>query len=158
MRRFRFPLQQVLGLREQKKRQAELHQQQVQVELEAACAAVTTLEERLVQSAEALLKHERQALSVGLWMNGSQHAVRINDALDAAKEDVSHVEQRLSEANQERVTVTTQTESLLLLRDRQWAEHQLEEARKAQDLTDEAAMRRWNESSNDRFENESTSP
>jgi hypothetical protein len=91
-------------------------------------------------------------------MNGSQHAVRINDALDAAKEHVDQVERRLSEADRQRVTATTQAESVLYLRDRQWLEHQQEEARKTQDLMDEAAMQRWNKNANDRFENESTSP
>jgi len=158
MKRFRFHLQQILKLREQKKRQAELHQQQVKVELQAARAQVAALEERLAQSAAALLRHERQTMSVAVWMNGSQHAVRVNDALNAAKENASQVERRLNEADQQRVTATTQAESVLFLRERQWVEHQQEEARKAQDLMDEAAMRRWNGNSKDRIENESISP
>lgn len=151
MKRFRFHLQQVLKLREQKKRQAELHQQQVKVELEAARAEVAALEEQLAELAAALLRHERQAMPVAVWMNGSRHAVRVNNALNAAKDNASQVEQRLNEADQQRVTATTEAESVLFLRDKQWIEHRQDEARKTQDLMDEAAMRSWNRNSNNRL-------
>ena len=144
MKRFRFPLQQVLKLREQRKRQAELRQQQVHAELQVACADVAAIEDQLIQ---ATAEPSAVAAYLGVWINCAQYAVRVNDALNAAKERARQIERRLCEADRDRVTATTETESVRYLRDRYWAAHRQDETHRAQQEMDEGALRRWSQAS-----------
>ena len=157
MKRFRFPLQQVLKLHEQRKRQAELRQQQVQVELQLACAQVAAIEDQLSQATAGIPWQRDRVSALGVWMNCSQYAVHVNDALNAAQEKANQVEQRLHEADRDRVTATTQTESVRHLRATQWAEHCQEEAYRAQQEMDEGALRRWNKDSKNKLPNDTSS-
>ena len=143
MKQFRFRLSRILKYQQQRRRQAELHQQQIQQRLEAAHAQVATIDRRLSDSRGLLDDYLGQPTHSGVWTTSLQHVVRIDHALEQAKQAARQVASELAKADEHRASVTTEEEALQILRRQQWEKHRRKAEQVAQEQIDELAVRKW---------------
>lgn len=145
MRRFRFPLQRVLQLREQLELERAAALGQAQREEQARREALDQAEERLDRTAEQMrdsagtITTAGALRNLGLTVNAAQnHLEAAEDQHRAAEETMQAEEERFGEARKDRRVVER-------LRDRRHEAWTVETSREAQKDQDEIAARRWKE-------------
>jgi len=143
VRRFEFRLEQVLKVKQQHERLAELRQQQARFRLEATQAEVAAVQRQIQELAVALDKGIHGAAEQQLWMAHYQRSRVLGQSLTAAEDRVQHAQQELDQADVRRKQLATEVEALLHLRQEQWQAHRQEVARAQQEHLDELGMRRW---------------
>lgn len=142
MKRFHFQLDKLLRYHQQRQKQAELLLVRASHEIEAARAAVFTLEQQ-IEAACRLPERVGRPIEPALREQSLRHAQHLAESLRPAADRLKQAEQRYREAQGELVSITKQVESLLLLRSQRWQEHVDEATRQQQVELDDAVMKQW---------------
>lgn len=142
MKRFRFRLESLLGLRRQKDRLAEARQLCARQAWEAAQSEVDTLLAQLVESATAIEARLGRTIGTDHWLAQYQHMTLLRLAVDRAEARAKRALTDLEEANRRRRTTATELEALERLRGEQWQEHRRDAARSEQKWLDDAYLHR----------------
>src|SRR5665213_1713036 len=129
MKRFEFRLDQVLRLKQQRHKLAELRRREAQAARDRALSEVANVRERLSRTAAEGVNLLGQALSVAAWVNRSRYLAVLEQNLRAAEANVRAAEQTLQAAAAALAAAAKEEETLVALRDRQWQEHRREAAR-----------------------------
>jgi flagellar protein FliJ len=143
MKRFEFRLDQVLRLKQQRHKLAELRRREAQATRDRALAEVANVREKLSRAAAEGTSLLGQALSVAAWVNRSRYLDALEQNLRAVEANVRVAEQALQAAAAALAAAAKEEETFVALRDRQWQEHRREAARHEQHGLDELGMRRW---------------
>jgi flagellar FliJ protein len=143
VKRFEFRLEQVLKVKRQQERLAELRQQQARFRLEATQAEVAAVQRQIQELAAALDKGIQGAAEQQLWIAHYQRSRVLGQSLTAAEDRVQRAQRELDEADVRRKQIATEVEALLHLRQEQWHAYRQEVARAQQEHLDELGMRRW---------------
>jgi flagellar FliJ protein len=145
MKRFRFPLQRVLQLREQMELERAAALGQAQRDEQARRDAVDQAEARLDRTAEQLREAAGTVTTAGALRNlgltvdaAQSHLEAVEDQHRAAQEAMETEQERFGEARKERRVVER-------LRDRRHEAWTFETSREEQKNQDEIAARRWKE-------------
>ncbi len=143
MKRFEFRMEQVLKVKQQQERLAELRQQQARFRLEATQAEAAALRDQIHMLAIALEKGMQGTAGQQLWRDHYERSKLLGQALTAAEAQVLRAERELNEADLRRPQISTEVEALLHVRQEQWQVHRQEMARAQQEQLDEIGLRRW---------------
>lgn len=143
MKRFRFRLQGVLRLKQQKERQAELRERQARVVLESAASEVAALEDHLAQNAAAVESCVGQSVPPDSWAARYQYVAVIGQALDSAELKARRAAHDVEQAHAARARIATEAEALAQLRQQSWKEHCADARRAEQYHLDEMGLLRW---------------
>jgi flagellar export protein FliJ len=143
MKRFRFRLERVLSLKEQRERLAEKRQQQARARWEEARAECVRIEEELARTAARAMEKLREAAILGTWQSHYEQAARLGELLAAAQRRLAEAEKLLQEANRLRIQLAREVEMLRDLRRKEWQNYQKEAARQQQNKLDELGLQRW---------------
>ncbi len=143
MKRFRFRLQRVLKLKQQRERLAELRQLQARRALEAIRAEAARLRERLGQTAGALGGKLGAPIPAAAWVAYYEHSAQLGQAIEAAEARAERAARTLQEAAAQHAEIAREVESLLSLRRSQWELYLQDAARVEQTRLDELGMRGW---------------
>jgi flagellar protein FliJ len=141
VQRFEFSLEQLLRLKRQRERLAELRQKQTAAALAAARAEVAALWERVAQAATEFSAAKES--TVALWMAASRHVGRLREDLAAAEAQAERADKDCQEATALRKDLAVEVEALLTLREGQWQEYRRERGRQEQLLLDDWGLRFW---------------
>jgi flagellar export protein FliJ len=143
VKRFEFRLEQVLRLRQQRHKAAELRQREAQTAHDSASAEVAKVRERIERASLEGAARFGPATSVVTWVSQSTYLTMLEQNLRAAEANARAAEQSLQAAVAARAAAAKEEETLVALRDRQWQEYKREAARHEQHWLDELGMRRW---------------
>lgn len=143
MKRFRFPLQQILKYREQRTKQADLRLRATNLELAAARAEQAAAEERLDQQSHSFAQLCRRPVGIETLRCQSLYSERLGHEQDVAEDNVQQVERRLVEVRRVRTKAAADEEALKQLRELRLREHRYEQSLEFQVQVDEISMRRW---------------
>jgi hypothetical protein len=143
VRRFEFRLEQVLKVKRQYERLAELRQQQARFRLEATQAEVAAVNRQVQELAIAFSKSLRGGGGQQLWTAHYEQSTLLSQFLAGAEERVKQAQQELCEADARRKQIATEVEALLHLRQEQWRAHREDVAHAQQEHLDELGLRRW---------------
>jgi len=136
-------MERVLRLKRQRERQAEQVQQQARTALEAALTEERRWRQCLQEAADAVVGRVGQPLEAAAWIDLSQHATRLGEALRRAEIRSTEAMERLRQASEYRLRASREVEVLLALRSEQFAAYRLAAARAEQQRLDETALRGW---------------
>lgn len=143
MRRFRFRLAQVLHVKEQRERVAEVRQQQA-LALRTACEAeVKALGDDLERTAATLTAKMGRPLDFAAWLATYRKSEQVGRALLAAETRAQQAVQAYEAASAQRRRLAVEAEALRQLRQQQLHAHQHAAARAEQIFLDELSLRRW---------------
>jgi flagellar export protein FliJ len=140
---FEFRLDQVLKLKRQRERLAELRQKQCLVELEAAQSVVRGFQEMLSGAARRAESQLGAPLAAAAWTAAEEHAVRIGRALEQAEVRRRLAAAKYDEATQALRQLAMEVEALATLRSEQVQAHHLALQRWQQEQLDDLGLRRW---------------
>ena len=143
MKRFEFRLDQVLRLKQQRHKLAELRQREAQAGRDSALAEVAKVQKRLARADSEWAAHYGEAASVAAWVSQSRYRTVLEQNLRAVEAVARAAEQTLQAAAAARAAAAKEEETLVALRDRQWREHQRAAARHERRWLDELGLRRW---------------
>ncbi|VTT97899.1 : FliJ [Gemmataceae bacterium] len=143
MKRFEFALDQVLKVKRQLERFAELEQQRAAAAAERAAAARQQLNDQLARVAERFTSAVGSAMAPGQWAAASDLTERLGYSLARAEEEVAVAERHLRDASQKRTALATEVEALQTLRQQQWEQWKRDSQKAEQGQLDEVGLRRW---------------
>lgn len=143
MKRFQFRLQQVLSLKEQRERLAEMWQQQARARRDEAQAECKRIEEQITQTTANAAQRLREAAALGTWPAHFAQAAALDEMLTVAHQHLVEAEKLLQEANRLRIQAALEVETLRDLRAREWQEYRKQAARQRQNNLDELGLQRW---------------
>jgi flagellar export protein FliJ len=149
MRRFDFPLEQVLRHRERREQQAELREQHAAAALRTVQAECTTLRCQLDEVAAALHGKMGAALDVTAWLAAYRQAERLGSDLQSAETRQAAALQALQEAAVDRKKKALEAEALRRLKQSRKQKHDDDVAKAEQIALDEIGMRRWRDWGNE---------
>ncbi len=132
MKRFEFRLDQVLRLKQQRHKLAELRRREAQAARDKALSEAANIREQLTRAAVEGSQPAGQAASVAAWMNRARYLAVLEQSLHAAEANVRAAEKTLQAAAAALAAAAKEEETLVALRDRQWLEHRREAARHEQ--------------------------
>src|SRR5262249_45304172 len=116
MRRFTFSLEQLLRLKRQRERLAELRQNQASLALQKTRAEVASLWERLAGAAAEFEAQSGQPGRVTFWIASSRHVDQLRQTLAEAEAKARRAEQDWQSAAAARKQAAIEVEALLALR------------------------------------------
>lgn len=145
MRRFRFSLDRVLKVKQQREKLAEVRVAQALAAAELARQAVAGVRQEIVTASLAMQQRVGRVLTGDVWAAAFDHSDRLNAALVRAEAVLREAETRLEEAVQARRQIATEVEALKTLRQQQWEQHRDEVQKAEQERLDEIGLRGWQE-------------
>jgi flagellar export protein FliJ len=143
VKRFHFSLEQVLKLKRQRERLAELKQNQAALALEKARAEVTALWDQLARAAARFETRIASAGSVAVWMSCSRHVDQVRHELGEAEARTRRAELTWQQATAARKELAIAVEALLTLRRQQWQAYRRSRDRQEQNQLDDWGLRLW---------------
>lgn len=143
MKRFRFSLERLLGLKQQQERQAELGQLQARLRWETAQRTMLGLRDQLSHTAELLATKMTGPLQRRSRVTQCEVATQIGESLQRAEEQCRVAAGELQKAARERMRLHCEVQALEKLRDRQWRDYLRDAQREAQIKIDEFVLRSW---------------
>ena len=121
---FEFRLDQVLRLKQQRHKLAELRRREAQAARDAALAEVAKVQQRLALADKEWAACFGQAASVTAWVSRSRYRTVLEQNLQAVEAVVRAAEQALQVAAAARAAAAKEEETLIALRNQQRREHQ----------------------------------
>ena len=143
MKRFEFRLERLLELKRQAEKLAEIRQLQARWTLDVARRKESELADQIARSSSALTSHIGRPVPPSWWMAQYQYLAEMGRALQQAGMEREAAWKIVQDADRTRVRARAEAESLRLLRQRSWQDHQLVTSRIAQQRLDETVMQRW---------------
>jgi flagellar FliJ protein len=143
MKRFHFPLESVLRVKERREQLAEMRQQQARARLEQEQAECERIEEEVARTAADAEARLREAAALGIWQAVYERTAMLGEQLRAAQRLTDEAEAQLQEADRLRIQASQEAEALRALRARDWEDYRKEAARRRQDNLDEVSLQRW---------------
>lgn len=143
MKRFEFSLEQLLKVKRQRERLAEMDQMRARLALQEAEAKVADLRAYLARVADDLSARVGHALAPGQWAAGFDLSERIAGQIQAAELARDQATERVREAAEERARIATEVEALATLRQQQWDQWKVQARQADQERLDELSMRQW---------------
>jgi flagellar FliJ protein len=143
VKRFRFSLEKLLRVKEQRERLAEAHVAQARREVQTCQERLARLDEALVGVSLRLQQSLGNAVQAETLTALFAQASRLERAIRAAEALLQKAETALREAIQERTRLSTEVEALDTLREQRWDEYRQEYERSEQERLDELGMRAW---------------
>lgn len=139
MRRFDFRLEQLLRLKVQHERLADLGQARAQAVHDASLAELRVREDQVARLADRLAARD-DPLS---WLARQHQAVLAIRQLEQAQDRAAKTARALAEAAAARTKAATEVESLRHLRDQQWLAYRRQANKEHQEQLDDLGLRRW---------------
>jgi flagellar export protein FliJ len=143
VKRFRFRLERVLKLKQQRRRVAELVLRQASLALQQARTAVFGLTEDLRKKAESLETEIGSEMSAGQWLAHCEHAAQLERSLVAAERTERLAADKVRDSAAICTRLSTEVEALESLRRQQWQQHSEDTQSEYQRDMDALAMIRW---------------
>jgi flagellar export protein FliJ len=141
--RFVFSLEKILRFKQHGLRLAEIRQQQAARLVRNAQAEVETIQYKLDQTCVHLQEKLGTAQDATMWVSVYAQAVRLEAALQTARQTVQRAERELQQGEAARKQATLEVETLLTLRQNRWHEYCGECQKAVQEELDELGVRRW---------------
>jgi flagellar protein FliJ len=143
LKRFEFSLDRLLRVKRQLERLAELEQRRAQDAVEQARAVLEGLQDQLTRISDQFAQAIGRPMTPHQWVSASDMAERLGTSIHTAEEEVTHTEQKLLSAAQERAQLATEVEAISILRQKQWDAWKQEAQKADQDRLDEVGLRLW---------------
>ena len=143
MKRFSFSLEKVLKFRERQQWLAEIRQKKMADAVRSAEAETESLVEQLNNLCRWLYEKADRAQDARVWMSMHTHTVRVEQAIDAARQKAVTAMHHLDRAAAERKLADIEVEKLCKLRQRKWEEFSVKLQRAEQEQLDEISCARW---------------
>jgi flagellar export protein FliJ len=143
VKRFRFRLERVLKLRQQRRRVAELALKQAALILQQARAVVSALKEDLRKKAESLETEIGSEMSAGAWLVHCEHAAQLERSLMVAENREQFAVDKVRDSAAVCTRLSAEVEALESLRRQQWQQHREGSQAEYQREMDALALIRW---------------
>ena len=143
MKRFRFRLDRLLRIKQQKERLAELKQLQARGVFDAADREAKELIDRLSSSAATIESRVGQPVEAIVWHAQYQHMTQLRQGVDNAEAKAERAKAALDEANRHRKAAAAEVDALQFVRRGEFEKHRDETVRANQARIDEMYLSRW---------------
>jgi len=143
MQRFQFGLDKVLKFKERREWLAQIRQKQKAAAVQAAQAVEGELQDQLNLTCLRLQEKLGKPQDATMWMAVYAQSVRLEQALQSAKQKVEVASQELDEAAALRKQAAIEVEMLLSLRQKKWQEYRGDCQKAAQAQLDDMGLQRW---------------
>jgi flagellar export protein FliJ len=143
MNRFQFGLDKVLKFKARREWLAQVAQKQKAAVVQAAQAVEDGLRDQLDLTCLRLQENLGKPQETGMWMAVYAQSVRLEQALQSAKQKVEVANKELDQAAALRKQAAIEVEMLLALRQKKWQEYRGECQRATQAQLDDIGLQRW---------------
>jgi len=143
VRRFVFTYAQVLRLKRQRERLAEMDLARAHAAARAARDRVDDLRRQLDRVADGLAGVVGRAVAPAEWVARAERTAHLGQAVAAAEAAAARAAGELEAAAKRRAALAVEVEALRTLRRQEWDRYRQEARRAEQERLDELSLRRW---------------